>query len=784
MTNIPLIQDWLRSNLTFYVPGALRKRIPVPGVYAIYIPETNEVYFGQTKHLYRRRIKHIANLKNNAGENRGLQNAFNKSGRRMFEYYYLNLPEQTAKEYEQKYITMHYGQPYLLNHGRWAATPTKGIKYTEDRKAQMSKITKTIMEERPEVRELVRKAAIRQWSTPGTREIAIARCLPNLALGTEATSKPVLINDATYPSISEAGRRLGMHRDRVARRVKSRKYPGWVRLQKGGIHTDMTNTEQITVPSSKGLETALEAPMGFVMFCDGGTRPNPGPGGWGIHGYLYRAAKPKKGSGNPDHILTAAGYITKVQYAEQKEHDWTLADYQEYVDNSLARRKHLEITPVQYIDGYGSFHHAITNNIAEMVAATQALEYAARYDVQIVQLLLDSQYVCKGLVEYVPTWIRNNWIKSDGMVVKNAEYWKKLVSARDALTNRGVKVRLDWIKGHNDHLGNEMADEAATIGVMVSQRAMFGKSWGYSPEAPAINTIAEISMTDAEGYWKYDSEKHPFLSNPRMYFNTCTEYLRPGEYYLGNGKEDEQPGKRISDGAYAVVKLAEPDVILEMVRTHQSHLAENIMALASARLDVIYRPDIHKKLATHGPLVMVQDDKSRLDLFDLHSLDNGNQKEPLTREHRPPHLALRAVEAIEELMLRLNQYIVKDPELVVTDLTAILYEKSQKVVKKETIEITTLNPKYNVGFAKLEIDANYQIDAGVGSAPVILTLGIDLLDRNALKRLESSDPKVSLISWLEAPHIFRYATVVEAGGDVGIWAGVYSNLRIVTPQSH
>lgn len=524
-----------------------------------------------------------------------------------------------------------------------------------------------------------------------------------------------------------------------------------------------------------------DVPQGLVYHSDGGCRPNPGPGGWGLHGYLYLAAKPKKGSGNPDHILTAAGYVLKTDYNKQKDHDWTLADFQEWLDNPLGRRKHLEITPISYVDGFGSFAGPVTNNIAEMVAATQALEHAAQFDVKVVQVHLDSKYVCNGLQDFVPTWIRNNWIKSDGAPVRNAEYWKKLVSARDVLTNRGVVVRFDWLKGHNDHLGNEAADQAATIGVITSQRKMFGQPWSFDPNAPALSTFADITLSPAEGYWKYDTEKHPFIANPRMYFNTCTDYFRPGEYYLGNGKEEEHPGKRISDGAFAVVKLAEPDPILEMVRNHQSVLAENVTALASARLDTIFRPDIHEKLTKHGALVMVQDDPSRLDLYDLHSLDKGNQKEPITREHQPPHLAMRAVESIEMLVHKLNQYLAKDPEITVTDLTDILYEKSQKVVKKETVEVCTLNPKYNVGFAALEVHANYRTDDGISSAPVTLTLGIDLLDRNALKRLESSRPKVSLISWLEAPHIFRYATVIEAGSDIGIWCGVYSNLRIVTP---
>lgn len=715
------LEDWLKTNLTLYVHGDLAKRIPLPGAYAIYVPVTGEVYFGQTKHLFRGRLKHLRALKRGVAENKGLQRAF-KAGKRTFDFYYINLPDHIAKEVVQEYIGLHYGQPYLLNQ----VEPTRQHKV--------------------------------HYTAPADRLKS-----PNPLGWVQSEQKGTEVMSSNEEAVAQAVTAFGkLIEEDILDNLRS----------KGDAK------EQA---SKKKEEAAINAPQGLVYYTDGGCRPNPGPGGWGMHGYLYKAIKPKKGSGNPDHILTAAGYTLKSDYAKQKDQDWSQADFQEWLSNPLGKKRHLDITPVQYVDAFGSFHAAVTNNIAELVAATQAMEHAAAFDVVIVQLHLDSQYVCKGLAEYVPTWIRNNWFKTTGEVVKNAEYWKKLVSARDVLVNRGVEVRFDWIRAHNDHLGNETADQAATIGVFTSQKALYGRSWSYNPEAPAAETFAEITMSDAEGYWKYDSEKHPFIAMPRMYFNTCVEYIRPGEYYLSNGKEEEHPGKRVADGAYAVVKLQQPDAVLEMVRTHQSNLAENIMALASARLDFVYRPDIHKKLSMHGPLVMVQDDPRRLDTFDLHSLDKDKQKEPITREHKPAHLAMRAVESIEMLMQRLNQYLNQDAEIVVTDLTDILYEKSQKVVKKETVDICTLNPKYNVGFAALPVDANYKTDEGIGQASVTLTLGIDLLDRNALKRLESSHPKVSLISWLEAPHIFRYATVIEAGGDIGIWAGVYSNVRIVTP---
>jgi hypothetical protein len=60
-------------------------------------------------------------------------------------------------------------------------------------------------------------------------------------------------------------------------------------------------------------------------------------------------------------------------------------------------------------------------------------------------------------------------------------------------------------------------------------------------------------------------------------------------------------------------------------------------------------------------------------------------------------------------------------------------------------------------------------------------MGIDLLDRNSLRKLEELNPKVTVVTWKTGDNVFQYATVIEAGDDIGIWASVNSNIRVVTP---
>ncbi|MDU7869534.1 MAG: hypothetical protein E7J78_20715, partial [Pantoea sp.] len=92
-----------------------------------------------------------------------------------------------------------------------------------------------------------------------------------------------------------------------------------------------------------------------------------------------------------------------------------------------------------------------------------------------------------------------------------------------------------------------------------------------------------------------------------------------------------------------------------------------------------------------------------------------------------------------------------------------------------------LNPKtITTATRSIEVDGSYAKDAGEdGMMKFLLTLAQDLPDRNTLNALGVEGVKVSLLTWPESGMAVRFATVIEANGDVGIWAGPYSNLQIV-----
>ena len=102
--------------------------------------------------------------------------------------------------------------------------------------------------------------------------------------------------------------------------------------------------------------------------------------------------------------------------------------------------------------------HDTTNNQMELLAAIKALQ--ALTEPCEVDLYTDSQYLRKGVLEWMANWKKRGWKTSAKQPVKNQELWQEL----DAVINKH-KINWHWVKGHSGHEGNEMADELANLGI-------------------------------------------------------------------------------------------------------------------------------------------------------------------------------------------------------------------------------------------------------------------------------------------------------------------------------
>lgn len=99
-----------------------------------------------------------------------------------------------------------------------------------------------------------------------------------------------------------------------------------------------------------------------------------------------------------------------------------------------------------------------TNNRMEMMAAIVALETLTRPC--SVTLYTDSQYVMKGMTEWLRGWKARGWKTADKKPVKNDDLWKRL----DQACARHV-IDWQWVKGHAGHVENERADQLARDGI-------------------------------------------------------------------------------------------------------------------------------------------------------------------------------------------------------------------------------------------------------------------------------------------------------------------------------
>lgn len=99
-----------------------------------------------------------------------------------------------------------------------------------------------------------------------------------------------------------------------------------------------------------------------------------------------------------------------------------------------------------------------TNNRMELLAVIRGLQALSR--VSAVRITTDSQYVKKGITEWIGNWKRNGWQTAARKPVKNSDLWRTL----DELAAKH-DVDWAWVKGHSGHAENERADALANRGI-------------------------------------------------------------------------------------------------------------------------------------------------------------------------------------------------------------------------------------------------------------------------------------------------------------------------------
>jgi len=106
---------------------------------------------------------------------------------------------------------------------------------------------------------------------------------------------------------------------------------------------------------------------------------------------------------------------------------------------------------IKEISGY---EKETTNNRMEMMAVIKALELLKRPCA--VRVFTDSNYVVKGMTEWVSGWIEKNWLNSRKRPVSNKDLWERLLKLSQL-----HQIEWKWIRGHHGHPENERCDQLA-----------------------------------------------------------------------------------------------------------------------------------------------------------------------------------------------------------------------------------------------------------------------------------------------------------------------------------
>lgn len=165
-----------------------------------------------------------------------------------------------------------------------------------------------------------------------------------------------------------------------------------------------------------------------------------------------------------------------------------------------------------------------TNNRMELTAAVKALEALNRPCE--IEFHTDSEYLRRGITEWIDNWRKKGWRTAGGKAVSNADLWQKL----DPLTKEH-EIKWHWVRGHSGHPLNERVDDLAR-----QARLEITPDLTVSPDAPRIYLRASCKGNPGPGGWgvvletregtTQASGSQPDTTNNRMEVRAAIEGLK------------------------------------------------------------------------------------------------------------------------------------------------------------------------------------------------------------------------------------------------------------------
>lgn len=175
--------------------------------------------------------------------------------------------------------------------------------------------------------------------------------------------------------------------------------------------------------------------MKAIFYTDGSCKPNPGFGGFGYFGYSFISSKKPTKFPNEDLYFTSRGIEKEKENIEVKD----IYEYIEFIQKET------------------------TNNHAELYSFIKALEKINSLDLEEVTIFSDSNYIVSN-IEIIETWKNNNWRRVDSKELIHINEWIHIYDLLQQIKSKNIQINIQWVKGHSNNYGNELADFYSAIG--------------------------------------------------------------------------------------------------------------------------------------------------------------------------------------------------------------------------------------------------------------------------------------------------------------------------------
>lgn len=499
---------------------------------------------------------------------------------------------------------------------------------------------------------------------------------------------------------------------------------------------ELLKTNAIITSALEKSKEAEDEDVHLMVYTDGGCDNNGDKvGGWGIHAYWYTKKSTNSNSNCKGFSPTHDGYVKGK------------------LDASM-----LKANVLAYSDFFGGLAAPSTNNLAEMAGLLQAFELSKAYPIKSLTIHIDSDYVKRGLTEYITGWIKRNWVTSTGKPVANKEVWEKLIIERDKVVERLPKasaLKIIKVKGHSGDAGNDKADELATAG-----------AWGQRTNPSKDSNCFKIASID--DYWGVNTF-HPLFTETRLFFNPNLINQSENFYYQSNlpyagseVKKEQVICKRITDLLISVVKLDEPEPVIEGLQDYVVN-TRKYTGVFKTRLDSMKNVNNYQHLEEYpdGRYLVFNDSLQSVQLPNKTNIFN------VINQARLSYKIFSEFDYTKEVLLAIEGR-VPGYDLIAFDITDKIFDKIPKGKSKEVF-VNKLNG---------DLGDSIEIPISIPDQPVeklTLTFGVDAPSKLGFNKFKDINPVITVYLNMIGSAYFNYYVHIKVDGGAGLWCAPYSN---------